>query len=69
MSSFLPTFLGALLILPAEAVGQTGGDGATFFSRVDEDTLQYEYTVTDPVTFTAPWSVAFPMQRTDEPRG
>ena len=37
------------------------------FTRVDEETLRYEYTVTDPETFTAPWSVEFPMQRTDHP--
>ena len=37
------------------------------FTRIDADTLRYEYTVTDPETFTAPWSVMFPMQRTDRP--
>ena len=37
------------------------------FTRLDADTLRYEYTVTDPETFTAPWSVMFPMQRTDKP--
>jgi hypothetical protein len=30
---------------------------------VDPDTLNYEATVTDPVVYTAPWTVAFPMKR------
>ena len=33
------------------------------FSRLDEDTLLYEYTVDDPVTFTRPFTVALPMKR------
>jgi hypothetical protein len=37
------------------------------FSRVDADTLLYEFTVTDPTAFAAPWSVALPMRRSDEP--
>jgi hypothetical protein len=35
-------------------------------SRVDQDTLLYEFTVDDPSSFTKPWSVALPMKRTDE---
>ena len=34
------------------------------FTRVDLDTLQYEFTVEDPESFTSPWSAAWPMQRT-----
>ena len=37
------------------------------FTRVDEDTLRYEYTVHDPETFTSAWSAVLPMQRIDEP--
>ena len=33
------------------------------FSRIDEDTLLYEYTVDDPATFTRPFTVALPMKR------
>ncbi|MYH29921.1 MAG: hypothetical protein F4137_13950 [Acidobacteria bacterium] len=37
------------------------------FTRVDGDTLEYEYTVTDPETWVAPWTVNLPMVRSDLP--
>ena len=37
------------------------------FKRVDADTLLYEFTVDDPVTWTRPWTVQFPMTRSREP--
>jgi hypothetical protein len=37
------------------------------FRRVDDGTLEYEYTVTDPATWTAPWTVNLPMQRNELP--
>ena len=37
------------------------------FTRVDEDTLLYEYTVDDPTIFTRPFTVAVPMRRNAEP--
>ncbi len=37
------------------------------FTRVDADTLRYEFTVDDPETFTAAFTAAIPMQRTDAP--
>jgi len=37
------------------------------FTRVDENTLLYEYTVDDPTIFTRPFTVAVPMRRNDEP--
>ena len=37
------------------------------FRRVDEDTLEYEYTVTDPDTWKAPWTVNLPMVKSDLP--
>ena len=37
------------------------------FTRVDADTLDYEYTVTDPETWVAPWTVNLPMVRSDLP--
>ena len=48
------------------------GTGATVtlterFSRFDEDTLLYEYTVDDPVIFTRPFTVVVPMRRSAEP--
>ena len=37
------------------------------FTRVEEGTLLYEYTVTDPASFERPWSVAVPMRKNDLP--
>ena len=37
------------------------------FRRVDEDTLEYESTVTDLDTWTAPWTVNIPMVKSDLP--
>ena len=37
------------------------------FTRVNADTLQYEYTVTDPETWTSPWTASIPLRRTDIP--
>jgi len=37
------------------------------FSVADQDTLRYEYTVTDPNTWTRPWSVEAPLPRINPP--
>jgi hypothetical protein len=37
------------------------------FLRVDADTLLYEFTVDDPLTWVKPWTVQFPMNRMNEP--
>ena len=37
------------------------------FTRVDEDTMEYEFTVTDPETWVSPWTASIPMRRTDVP--
>lgn len=37
------------------------------FTRTADDTLMYEFTVSDPSTWVRPWTVSFPMTRTDEP--
>ena len=37
------------------------------FRRVDGDTLDYRFTVTDPRTFAAPWTAAIPMTTLDGP--
>jgi hypothetical protein len=37
------------------------------FTRVDPDTILYEFTVDDPTTFTRPWSGAIPMTKTNGP--
>jgi hypothetical protein len=36
-------------------------------TRVDADTLLYEFTVSDPKTWTRPWTAAIPMKRVDVP--
>ena len=36
------------------------------FTRVDPDTVMYEFTVRDPNSYTRPWSVMMPLTRTDE---
>ena len=35
------------------------------FTRVDADTLEYEFTVIDPATWTSPWTASIPMRRND----
>ena len=37
------------------------------FTRVDVDTLRYEYTIDDPESFERPWSVSVPMKKADQP--
>ncbi len=37
------------------------------FTRIDENTIDYRFTVTDPDTFTKPFTVAAPMFRIDGP--
>ncbi len=37
------------------------------FTRIDADTLLYEFTVDDPKTWTKPWTAAIPMKRADAP--
>ena len=36
------------------------------FTREDDSTLRYRYTVDDSVNYTAPWSLELPMQRSDQ---
>ena len=37
------------------------------FTRVRPDTLNYEVTVTDPTTWTKPWTAMIPLKSTSEP--
>jgi hypothetical protein len=37
------------------------------FRRVDANTIDYQYTVDDPTTYTRSWTVSIPMTATDEP--
>ena len=36
------------------------------FTRVSEDVLQYEVTITDPTTWTAPWTAMIPLRRSSD---
>jgi len=36
------------------------------FTRVDADTVRYEFTVDDPSTFTKPWTAVLPMTKSSE---
>jgi hypothetical protein len=33
------------------------------FTRTAPDTIQYEVTITDPKTWTRPWTIAFPLRQ------
>jgi hypothetical protein len=37
------------------------------FTRQDAETIDYQYTVDDPTTYTKPWTVSFPMSMSEEP--
>ena len=37
------------------------------FTRVDADTVMYEFTVEDPNSYTRPWTAVMPLRRTDGP--
>lgn len=37
------------------------------FTRIDADTIDYQFTVADPTTWTRPWTAAIPMEKTDGP--
>tara|TARA_Y100000758_G_scaffold46818_1_gene30091 strand:- start:189 stop:746 length:558 start_codon:yes stop_codon:yes gene_type:complete len=39
------------------------------FTRLDSDTLEYEFTVTDPAKFVRPWSVRIPLTTNQAARG
>ena len=52
--------------------GQSGGTGPNMhlverFTRLDSDTVAYEFTVTDPTVYTRPYTVLMPLRRTDGP--
>ena len=51
--------------------GQSGGTGPNMhlverLTRLDPDTVAYEFTVTDPTVYTAPYTVMMPLRRTDD---
>ena len=51
---------------------ESGGTGPNMqlverLTRLDPDTVSYEFTVTDPTVYTAPYTVMMPFRRTDGP--
>ena len=51
-----------------DAIGEGGALHLTErFTRIDGDTLRYEYTVNDPLTFTRPFTVSQMLRRTEGP--
>lgn len=63
-----------LVIETANFRGQTNVRGSSAnihlverLTRVDADTLLYEFTVTDPTTWTRPWTAVIPMRRAQGP--
>jgi hypothetical protein len=37
------------------------------FTRIDADTIEYRFTVEDPTTWTRPWTVTFPLVKSEGP--
>ena len=37
------------------------------FTKIDADTIDYRFTVTDPTTYTSPWTASMPMSRIEGP--
>ena len=62
-----------LVIETSQFAGGSSGLTSTNMSlverltRLDPDTVAYEYTVTDPTVYTAPYTVMMPLRRTDGP--
>lgn len=52
-----------------DAAGNFGGPSMTLVERYtleDADTIRYEVTITDPETFSRPWTLSYPLQRQSE---
>jgi hypothetical protein len=48
----------------------SGGENLHFverFTRIDEDTIDYQFTVTDPTVDVRPWTASIPMTKSDGP--
>jgi hypothetical protein len=63
-----------LVVTTTNFTGQTNFRGSSEklrlverFTRSDADTINYEFTVEDPSSFTKPWTAMIPMTKTDGP--
>ena len=63
-----------LVVTTTNFTGKTNFRGASEnlrlverFTRVDPDTINYQFTVDDPASFTRPWAAAIPMTKTEGP--
>jgi hypothetical protein len=63
---------GSTLVVETTNFNETGGINRAFshearmterFTRINDRTLGYQVTVDDPVTWTTPWTVAFPLEQ------
>ena len=60
-SNFIPVSGRALTVFGANETTRL----VERFTRVDEDTIDYEYTVTDPTEYSRSWTASIPMTRLD----
>ena len=63
-----------LVVETTNFLGETGFQGSSAqlrlverFTRADADTLVYEFTVEDPLTWARPWTAAVPMAKSEGP--
>ena len=54
--------------VPIGSAGNSSENLTVFerFSRVDEETILYEFTIDDPTTYTAPWGGEIPYKKFDD---
>ena len=38
-----------------------------YFTRTDQNSIEYKFTIDDPATWTRPWTAVVPLNRTDGP--
>ena len=72
-TNFMSTGTGTLMLdgnLARTGIGWSPDENLTLierFTRLDNDRLIYEFTITDPTVWTKPWTARIPMTRTDLP--
>ena len=63
------TLIAVVALFPLCAAAQSTDSARTPWGQqdLDADTLEYTFTVTDPETWSSPWTASMPMRRTDIP--